>query len=146
MSRPTIDSQADIVISLHLGSFVNGLLKGNNKGIPKSAPWPLSCNDSDLARVILTKLEELAVRKELSVVQSATKEENSLSDSIWATMKGQIEDGFLSQSCTECRADGKSPSITMQRCGGCGNAWYCSRECQRTDWKHHKSFCKKSQE
>lgn len=26
-------------------------------------------------------------------------------------------------------------------CSGCQTAYYCSRECQRKDWKSHKKMC-----
>ena len=28
-----------------------------------------------------------------------------------------------------------------KKCGSCGNAIYCSRECQKQDWKNHRSAC-----
>ena len=36
-------------------------------------------------------------------------------------------------------------SVDLQRCGGCDafDTFYCSSECQRKDWKKHKSICKK---
>ncbi|RNA30194.1 ectomycorrhiza-upregulated zf-MYND domain-containing [Brachionus plicatilis] len=27
------------------------------------------------------------------------------------------------------------------RCGNCKSIWYCSKECQKTDWKNHKPNC-----
>jgi hypothetical protein len=30
----------------------------------------------------------------------------------------------------------------LSRCSGCKLARYCSRECQKIDWKHHKDVCK----
>ena len=30
----------------------------------------------------------------------------------------------------------------LRRCGGCKVALYCSRECQRNDWKKHKKTCR----
>ena len=31
---------------------------------------------------------------------------------------------------------------TLQKCGGCGEASYCSKECQRTDWRlQHRMDC-----
>jgi MYND finger len=31
---------------------------------------------------------------------------------------------------------------SIKRCGKCGHASYCSRECQVADWKKHKGVCK----
>ena len=31
--------------------------------------------------------------------------------------------------------------LGINRCSGCSNARYCSAECQRNDWKQHKSVC-----
>mmetsp|Transcript_20515 Transcript_20515/g.43364 ORF Transcript_20515/g.43364 Transcript_20515/m.43364 type:complete len:143 (+) Transcript_20515:93-521(+) len=28
-----------------------------------------------------------------------------------------------------------------KRCSRCNQAWYCSAECQKNDWKKHKSVC-----
>ncbi|KAI0321553.1 hypothetical protein OF83DRAFT_1098556 [Amylostereum chailletii] len=37
----------------------------------------------------------------------------------------------------------KSPAV-LQVCRGCGQAWYCGRECQRSDWKGgHKEDCRR---
>ncbi|PHJ20649.1 mynd finger domain-containing protein [Cystoisospora suis] len=32
-------------------------------------------------------------------------------------------------------------SSKLKRCGRCGEAYYCSEECQRADWKFHKRIC-----
>ncbi|KAJ7449673.1 hypothetical protein FB451DRAFT_751895 [Mycena latifolia] len=55
-------------------------------------------------------------------------------------------DAFISQACLACF--NRSP--TLLRCSGCSLASYCSRECQKKDWKYpnlglftndHKPFC-----
>ncbi|EPR61159.1 MYND finger domain-containing protein [Toxoplasma gondii TgCatPRC2] len=44
----------------------------------------------------------------------------------------------------EPAASPENPSpMRLKRCGGCGEAFYCSAECQRADWRHHKRVCKK---
>jgi hypothetical protein len=37
--------------------------------------------------------------------------------------------------CITCK------SVARLRCGGCKRACYCSAECQRGDWLHHKEIC-----
>ena len=32
-------------------------------------------------------------------------------------------------------------SQTAQKCGNCKKVWYCSRNCQKEDWKGHKNYC-----
>ncbi|PFH34085.1 MYND finger domain-containing protein [Besnoitia besnoiti] len=33
--------------------------------------------------------------------------------------------------------------VKLKRCGACGEVYYCSAECQKQDWRHHKRVCKK---
>jgi splicing suppressor protein 51 len=42
-----------------------------------------------------------------------------------------------------CKTCGKpeSPHITLKECGRCGRTGYCSRDCQKADWKEHKKVC-----
>lgn len=42
--------------------------------------------------------------------------------------------------CEACDQDG------VKKCGACGEVYYCSRDCQRNDWKKHKMPCQKIQQ
>uniref|UniRef100_A0A6A7G741 Uncharacterized protein n=1 Tax=Hirondellea gigas TaxID=1518452 RepID=A0A6A7G741_9CRUS len=46
--------------------------------------------------------------------------------------------------CSRCY----KPGVSLMKCGKCQSRLYCSRECQRLDWKRasHKSWCKASGE
>ena len=44
--------------------------------------------------------------------------------------------------CAVCNKAGDTSSLKM--CGGCHATYYCSSGCQRLDWPHHKSICKKT--
>lgn len=46
----------------------------------------------------------------------------------------------MSNSCVICRKD------ATKRCIKCLKSWYCSRECQVSDWKTHKKVCNKVDE
>ncbi|KAL5113418.1 hypothetical protein ACEQ8H_008715 [Pleosporales sp. CAS-2024a] len=47
--------------------------------------------------------------------------------------------------CTVCCKEA-IPGCSLQRCGRCGTATYCSSECQHNDWNVHKSICNLSLE
>lgn len=42
--------------------------------------------------------------------------------------------------CQHCQGTG-NPKLRI--CCGCRAVRYCSRDCQKADWKHHKNLCKK---
>lgn len=44
----------------------------------------------------------------------------------------------------ECQLCGEMNNLML--CGGCKRTWYCSREHQKYDWKHHKKKCKKQRQ
>lgn len=39
--------------------------------------------------------------------------------------------------------DNTSSDRELSRCSRCVKVWYCSRECQKSDWKRHKPECKR---
>jgi hypothetical protein len=45
-------------------------------------------------------------------------------------------------SCQVCEK-GKAEGVKLSFCNSCRSVSYCSRECQKADWKNHKSICKK---
>jgi hypothetical protein len=48
----------------------------------------------------------------------------------------------MSKSCTNCKAEA-SLDLQLMYCATCKSASYCSKACQREDWKkHHKKICK----
>jgi hypothetical protein len=48
----------------------------------------------------------------------------------------------MTKSCIICSAEA-SPDLQLQYCSVCQSALYCSRTCQRKDWKkQHKKICK----
>ncbi|KAI0754128.1 hypothetical protein C8Q80DRAFT_1137070 [Daedaleopsis nitida] len=47
----------------------------------------------------------------------------------------------LSASCAHCKTDASSRA-DMKRCSACKMTRYCSADCQRGDWRRHKTACK----
>jgi splicing suppressor protein 51 len=44
-------------------------------------------------------------------------------------------------ACESCMKS--PPEVTLKRCAKCSEAQYCSRDCQKADWKTHKKVCGK---
>ena len=48
--------------------------------------------------------------------------------------------------CAYCGKSHNPPTLTLNACDGCGCVFYCSKKCQRIDWKlkvnGHKNMCK----
>ncbi|OCL06400.1 putative MYND domain protein [Glonium stellatum] len=47
-------------------------------------------------------------------------------------------------SCASCAKTDSDPNINLKRCAKCQTTHYCSRECQKADWKVHKKVCAKN--
>jgi hypothetical protein len=54
------------------------------------------------------------------------------------------------KQCTHCQATASAVEASrrkLQLCSGCRASWYyCSRDCQRSDWHAHKAVCRRAQE
>ncbi|KZV69925.1 hypothetical protein PENSPDRAFT_651942 [Peniophora sp. CONT] len=50
--------------------------------------------------------------------------------------------GLAPKVCDACFKD-FSPDAKPKKCSACGNAFYCSRECQKHAWKVHRIPCKR---
>ncbi|KAK1244312.1 hypothetical protein MKX07_003111 [Trichoderma sp. CBMAI-0711] len=50
----------------------------------------------------------------------------------------------MAPSCQNCSKT--APEITLKKCAKCQSTPYCSRDCQKADWKNHRKVCGKAQE
>ncbi|KAJ7064718.1 hypothetical protein C8F01DRAFT_1127849 [Mycena amicta] len=46
----------------------------------------------------------------------------------------------VAKGCRTCGA--REPLVTLMRCNNCKYIYYCSKECQKSNWKHHKVECR----
>ena len=45
-------------------------------------------------------------------------------------------------ACWTCKSTKTPTGTQLLSCKGCNKAMYCSKECQKKDWKNHKSSCR----
>ena len=54
----------------------------------------------------------------------------------------ELDELYKIKFCRYCMEE-KSDTAPLQLCSGCTTAYYCSKECQKSDWKEeHKEWCK----
>ena len=52
----------------------------------------------------------------------------------------------VSEACAGCKKPQSELTIPLKRCAKCQTQRYCSRECQKADWKVHKKVCASNQQ
>ncbi|TVY80494.1 hypothetical protein LSUE1_G003483 [Lachnellula suecica] len=145
---PTIAEQIDILVPFILKSFIGGTDSDS------FAPFSWGTRSSELARAVETKLRVLGVREDLCIVQPSTKKEDEAADGAWSTemdlMMKTLGSKLPTQAsqdrviCGGCSKDSSRISGGLIKCKTCNSQPYCSDECLREDWKHHKETCGKS--
>jgi hypothetical protein len=57
--------------------------------------------------------------------------------SLFNTLIQKLTKPIMKNQCFCCFKTG----VKLQKCGNCNIVYYCSRECQKNDWKKHKPDC-----
>lgn len=53
--------------------------------------------------------------------------------------------GVLGRGVRNASTEDGGPAVRLRACSRCGEAWYCSRECQKGHYKVHKVSCRERQ-
>jgi len=134
-------------------SSMHGIKLSFNRLVSCHPVPPLT--DEDAARFkILETLTYLVEREEMLGVSSFTfqkgkmiagKKWHELSDSFKSTNKKTSDrnigsGGSDSSGSSSCYVCGK---MTTQKCSACKKVHYCSKDCQKINWRDHKPLCNK---
>lgn len=121
-----------------------------NDMLPRT-PWSRSTSDPVLASAVSARLRAIGVREELCEVSVSDPDHVEIADEKWAKSKRELAaaipfipaDQFAGDVEKSCNACGFTPSLdtSFKCCARCQRTSYCSRGCQREDWKEHKKDC-----
>ena len=141
------DSKLDRVISMLLSEGTQCILDGNNVRAKLYASFAcyfenfMACFRKTQAVFNWTKILELESADDHSLISYYRKRIScSCLDEKYKEVKSVKKMGFcFNPSCS--LPERKVERCKMFSCTRCGEANYCSVECQRAAWKEHKEFC-----
>ncbi|XP_044717256.1 MYND finger domain-containing protein [Hirsutella rhossiliensis] len=85
-----------------------------------------------------------AVRVAISPTYAVPFVEDAVDSSFADMMDGAAPQTTISERCHGCgRGEGGAQAVTLKKCTRCMRAKYCSEECQKKDWKKHRTECKR---
>lgn len=155
-SLPSVAAKAKVIVPLLLDTFVAGLSRdhqGNvTLGTRPFAPWTWSCNDLELSKALESHMKELGVRTELCTIGTGTAKEEQIGKKAWSRLLESLQ-SMMGQNIQQA-ATGPGPSgkkqcavcgstLKLQHCARCPDIHYCSKDCQKSHWKIHKTICGK---
>lgn len=101
--------------------------------------------ETDAISFMAALLKANGERLDPAFVSRKAKHSPLLSVSVLTAIPYEIEEayyGMLEEYCSQCGNCGNE--LKLFRCSRCKSRVYCSRECQKKNWKYHKSSCKSS--
>ncbi|KAI0547822.1 hypothetical protein F4679DRAFT_597235 [Xylaria curta] len=87
-------------------------------------------------------LSKYAVRATISPVFWAPFADGVYSPDLGKKNVADVGKTSVDGGCASCGKNKQADGSGLLNCARCMKVKYCSRECQRTDWKAHKSVCK----
>ena len=82
----------------------------------------------------------LSKRSNISSTEFSTSS-YSASEEMAAWDRETLTAPWEEHKCTACKKRKSELETSLKYCAKCKEAEYCSRECQKGDWKRHKQFC-----
>jgi len=139
LSCMSANDQADIVLPMLLKAFVTKL-GATGSQVPSFAPWSWGTNDGNLATALQERMKAVGVRKELCSIEFGNEKNIAIQQEAWVRFFGILEEK-VKPKCANCGQGAKDEAHGLMLCSSCRSVHYCSKVCQKADWKQHKALC-----
>lgn len=138
----SVAERADLIIPMMLKTFTSSMAKAaRDSRVTSYAPWSWGTDDEALAKALEERLTTAGVRKELCAVKVGDEESIKIEEETWAAVSASMKE-MMRPRCHQCRGLPQDGATKLLLCGGCKDASYCSKDCQKAAWKDHKIICK----
>lgn len=137
-------TQAQIILPLLLKAFVTSMGNSDDPNFKPLAPWSWGTENEELAKALEKQLQSSGVRDELCTIEVGNKEHRAIQLEVWTNLFYALQQQFGPvPRCHQCSSLERDDQKLML-CSGCKKVQYCSKDCQRFDWKAHKIVCMSS--
>lgn len=80
------------------------------------------------------------MRKELCNIEIGNEEHKTIQQELWTDAIG-FAGKEMGLKCNKCRGGPEGDDQKLMFCSACKQVQYCSKACQKSDWKDHKIVC-----
>ncbi|KAL2071196.1 hypothetical protein VTL71DRAFT_12431 [Oculimacula yallundae] len=142
LSFESVVERANTVLPILLDMFTSMNEGTQDDRFKAFAPWSWGTDDVEFAKALEDSLKMVGVRKELCLVRVGDEASSRIAQDVWEDVLEQVQK-LTGPKCRNCKV-GPAHDTKLLRCGNCGEAEYCSKACQKADWKDHKIICRVS--
>jgi len=108
--------------------------------VPSYGPWSWGTNDGNLATALEERMKAAGVREELCTIEVGDEKKIAIQQEEWTRFLGMMEEKARPK-CAKCGQGAKDEAHKLMLCSSCKCVHYCSKVCQKLDWKQHKGLC-----
>lgn len=98
--------------------------------------------DNELPEIVELLKNKLKMVKKEKAQKRRRSKKKLMTEQADNKISGKLQKlGINLQKCNTCHKTPKEHGIKLFTCGTCKAIYYCSRECQKMNWNHHKKIC-----
>lgn len=141
ISLSSVAARVDIILPLLLKAFVTDMGNGHDSRSDPRAPWSWGTEDTDSATALEDAMKAAGVRGDLCTIKTGDRASIQIEKEVWASFEEELN-RRTGPKCNNCSSLPERDGPKLLLCAVCKVARYCSRDCQKADWKEHKIVCK----